>query len=199
MRNCLPFAVQAAVPWVLAPWWLLSVPSRLPWIDTPRGRGLAGCSQSLTTASLPNVITGTGTWHYLQRLPPECARPWQQWFTPQDSGLAALTRHGVNARQVILRGFGRRLNKKVVNVAPSPVFARLETAHDRVAGAVKMFRCVPALRLIAAANMAARTAHSQVHPSGAHLQAFLATLGCSWIDISHLIEMRALCVRHPHP
>jgi len=33
-----------------------------------------------TTATLPNVITGTGTWHYLLRLPSECASPRQQWI-----------------------------------------------------------------------------------------------------------------------
>jgi hypothetical protein len=56
------------------------------------------------------------------------------------------------------------LDHHIVNVTPSPVFARLKRSHDRVLCLFEVLGGVPVLRGIAAADMAANFANAQMHP-----------------------------------
>jgi hypothetical protein len=81
--------------------------------------------------------------------------------------------------------------EQFVHVAPAPFFARLQGFDYRVPGRVKVFGRVLVLGRIAAADVAARFAQSQVHPTVAHLQTFFAALRRARGDPLHLIQMRA--------
>jgi hypothetical protein len=78
-----------------------------------------------------------------------------------------------------------------VDEAPTPVFARLERAHEGVGCRMKMLRGVFVLGGIAAAHVAADQAQAQVNPSVAHSQTLLASI-CMRLDILDLIQVRAL-------
>ena len=52
----------------------------------------------------------------------------------------------------------------LVDVTPAPVFARFEGLDDRMAARKIMFSGVAIRRLIAAANVAACQAQTQMHP-----------------------------------
>src|SRR5713226_606811 len=85
----------------------------------------------------------------------------------------------------------RRLHPQLVDVAPDPVFAGLVRPDQRVLGSVEVLRGMPVLRLVAAADMAAAQAQSQVDPGVAGLQALLAAIGVRG-DVSDLVQVRAL-------
>ena len=70
----------------------------------------------------------------------------------------------------------RRLNLNFVNITPQPIFVRLERLNDGMLRRVKMRRRVLILRRIAATDMTAGLAKSQMHPLVAHLEALFATL-----------------------
>jgi hypothetical protein len=70
--------------------------------------------------------------------------------------------------------FGKPLEKQIVNVAITPIFARLEGFDDRVIRRMKMLCRVPVFRRIAAADVPARLAKAQVNPKIARFQAILA-------------------------
>src|SRR5262249_11193585 len=89
-------------------------------------------------------------------------------------------------------GFRRGLQHQVVDVAPAPVLAGLEAAHERVLRVVEVLGRVLAFGAVAAADVAAAQAHPQVDPLRLRLQAFLAALGRARLDLAHLIEVRAL-------
>src|SRR5581483_12359994 len=79
----------------------------------------------------------------------------------------------------IARPASRRSPRRVsqddlVDVAPGPLLPGLERAHDGMAGAVEVRRSVPVRRGVAAADVSARQAESQVHPARADPQAVLA-------------------------
>jgi hypothetical protein len=77
-----------------------------------------------------------------------------------------------------------------IDVAPKPVFTRLDGFHDRVLRGAKMLGGMFVLRGIAAAHMAADLAKTQVHPSVAHFDALLADMNLGF-EVANLIGVRA--------
>ena len=61
----------------------------------------------------------------------------------------------------------------LIDETPSPGLARLEAPHDRVPGAVKVFRSVLAYRRVATPHMSALQAQTQVDPFLTDLQTLL--------------------------
>jgi hypothetical protein len=89
------------------------------------------------------------------------------------------------------RWFGSAdLQDKVVYIAVEPVFARLERADDRMKARAEMLGGVLVLGAVAASDVSAGLAHSQVHPGVAHLQAFLTTIAARY-DIVNVIKVSA--------
>jgi len=92
-----------------------------------------------------------------------------------------------------------KIEEELVDVTPAPVLIWLEGLHDRVVGRVEMFGGMRILRLVAAADMPAFKADSQVYPGVTDFQAFLAAIrtGC---DLSYLIKVTTLlCHRSLFP
>jgi hypothetical protein len=85
----------------------------------------------------------------------------------------------------------RGLEEQLIDVAPTPILARLEALHDRKLRPVKVLRRVLPLRLIAASDMAAFLAEAQVNPVHAERETFLATVRSFRDDVAHLIDMAA--------
>jgi hypothetical protein len=79
----------------------------------------------------------------------------------------------------------------LVHVTPHPTFAGLDGAHQRVGCAMKMFGGVLVLGGIAAADIAAFQAESQMYPGVAELDALLANVDLGMSDLD-LIEMCAI-------
>src|SRR4051794_14513348 len=67
-------------------------------------------------------------------------------------------------------------HRDLVEIAPRPVLARLDRAHDRVVLAARVRGRVAVGRAVAAADVAALEADAQVDPPRAHLQAVLAAV-----------------------
>src|SRR5919201_5043315 len=89
---------------------------------------------------------------------------------------------------------GERLDELLVDVTPAPVFAGLETANHRVMRAVKVFRRVPIGRIVAASDVSAFEAESQMHPVAPHLEAFLAAVGSArllGLNVSKMLTLFA--------
>src|SRR5262245_22501486 len=63
-----------------------------------------------------------------------------------------------------------------VDVAPHPVFTRLDRLDDRMPARVIVLGRMLAGRTVATPDVAAREAHAQVNPAAAALQALLATV-----------------------
>jgi hypothetical protein len=74
--------------------------------------------------------------------------------------------------------------KHFIHVTPSPVLSRLKRLHDGMLSLMKVFGCVLVLGRIAAADVAADEALSQVDPGIARLQAFLAALAAR-LDVAN--------------
>src|SRR5579872_2961282 len=91
-------------------------------------------------------------------------------------------------------------HKHFVYITPSPVLPRLKRLHDRMLGLMKVFGRVFVLGRIAAADVTADEALSQVDPPIARLQAFLAALAAR-LDVANLFYVltRCLFVRHASP
>src|SRR6188768_1674259 len=64
-----------------------------------------------------------------------------------------------------------------IGIAVTPFFVRLERFYDRVCHSVVMLCRVAVWRIVAAADMAAEHAQSQMHPAAAYLQAVLTPIG----------------------
>src|SRR5512139_1793609 len=81
----------------------------------------------------------------------------------------------------------------LILVAPAPVFARLERAHDWVTHSTGVLGCVSVRGGVAAADLPAAQADPQVDPVVAGLEAFLAAVDLSDRRRLHrnLIQMRA--------
>jgi hypothetical protein len=62
-----------------------------------------------------------------------------------------------------------RLNHDLVDVTPSPVFARLKGSHNGVLSLSEVLRGVPVLGGVAAADVATSFAEAQMNPQIAHL------------------------------
>jgi hypothetical protein len=78
----------------------------------------------------------------------------------------------------------------LVDVAPHPVFARLDGLHDGVLAVAEMLGGMLVFGRIAAADVAAFAANAEMHPSVAHLKALFAALGL-WLDVFDLALMPA--------
>jgi hypothetical protein len=85
-----------------------------------------------------------------------------------------------------------------VDVAPDPVFAGLDGAHDGMGGLMKMFGGVLVLRRIAAADIAAQHAQAQVNPAISHLYALFADMRSGSFDFD-LIQMLAFFRHYSFP
>ena len=78
----------------------------------------------------------------------------------------------------------------LIDIAPTPVLARLKRSDDRVTGAPEMSGGVLVRRAVAAAHVAANHAESEVNPRSASPQAVLAAVAARG-DGADLVEMRA--------
>src|SRR6476659_7727130 len=81
---------------------------------------------------------------------------------PAYGGDGAVNRGARDRRRTALAG-ACGLAKKFVRVAPAPVLARLDAAHDGVAAELEVFVRVGSRRGIAAGHVAALQAHPQMH------------------------------------
>ena len=86
-------------------------------------------------------------------------------------------------------------HEQLIGVTPSPAFPWFNRADDGMGGRAKVFRGVFVLRGIAAADVPAGEAHSQMDPSVLHFQTLLAAGGAR-LDVADLIEMGASCLWH---
>lgn len=84
------------------------------------------------------------------------------------------------------------LEEQLIDIAPTPVFPRLERLDQRIVRGVEMLRRMFIGRVVTAANMAAAKAKTQMHPPAAGAEALLATFGRSRLDVANLTEMIAL-------
>jgi hypothetical protein len=66
----------------------------------------------------------------------------------------------------------RKIEHDFIDETPAPSFRRIKGFDDQVLRRTEMFCSVSIWRLIAAADMAAATADTQMQPRLAHLQAF---------------------------
>ena len=64
----------------------------------------------------------------------------------------------------------------MINVAVAPILARFERLDDRMPGCDEVLRGVLILARVAAADVSAATAQSQMHPRIACLQTLLAAM-----------------------
>src|ERR1700691_5290332 len=83
-----------------------------------------------------------------------------------------------------------KLQLHLVHKAPSPRFSRLQRAHDGVSTGMKVLGGVFVLGGIAAADMAALQAQSQVNPRVAGFQTLFAATGV-WLHFFDLVQMCA--------
>jgi len=92
----------------------------------------------------------------------------------------------------LARGLRRRLESQLIDITPAPVLARLETAHDRMLGLVKVLGGVTVGGIVAAADVTAFETEPQMHPLVAALQAFFAPVRRLRRNVVHLGKMFAL-------
>jgi hypothetical protein len=78
------------------------------------------------------------------------------------------------------------LHRQLVDVAPLPIFPRLETRDDRVLRPVKVGGRVLADRVVATTDVRAGVAESEVDPAHSGFQALLASLWGSRSDVPDL-------------
>lgn len=90
-----------------------------------------------------------------------------------------------------LFGLIREINHDLVDIAPSPPFRRIIAFHYRMLGLVKVLGCVLADRLIAAADVAAFAAETQMEPLLTNRKAFFAAFGAG-LHISYRADVTAL-------
>jgi hypothetical protein len=75
------------------------------------------------------------------------------------------------------RSGSSKVDFNFIDVAPAPGFAGFDRAHDGVSGVMEMLGGVFVFGRVAAADMPAFHAQTQVNPSVAHFKAFLAAFG----------------------
>jgi hypothetical protein len=83
-----------------------------------------------------------------------------------------------------------QVDHNLVDEAPTPALRRIITFDHGVLRGVEMLGCVAMRGIIAAPDMAADPAETQMHPFGTHLQAFRATASTRHDD-RDLIEVGA--------
>src|SRR5262245_61049249 len=86
---------------------------------------------------------------------------------------------------------GRRLEADPIDVAPVPALAGLERADDRVLRRAVVPRRVLVLRVVAAADVSAGHAETQMHPHVACLEALLASIRGLRLDAADRPEVAA--------
>ena len=86
----------------------------------------------------------------------------------------------------------RRLEPELIDVAPAPVFAGLEAAHDGVLGLMEVLGCMRVGRIVAAADVAAFETEAQMHPFVSGRETFFAPLGCLRCYVVHVRKVLAL-------
>jgi hypothetical protein len=79
----------------------------------------------------------------------------------------------------------------LIDIAPHPVFPRLNGTDERVLGLMEMLRCVLILGRVAAADVSALQAKPQMNPGISHLQT-LFTAVFFRVGNPDLVEMRTL-------
>lgn len=82
-----------------------------------------------------------------------------------------------------------KIQFELIDVAPAPILAGLKRLDDRMRGVMKVLGGVLVFRRIAAANVSALQAQSQVDPTVPHFQALLAAMS-AWRDLPDLIKVR---------
>ena len=85
----------------------------------------------------------------------------------------------------------RRSEVHLVGVAPAPGLSRLEGLDDRMLRFVIVLPRMPVRGVVAAADVAARQAESQMDPSVTRAETFLATFRCARRDVVDHVEMAA--------
>jgi hypothetical protein len=83
------------------------------------------------------------------------------------------------------------LHEQLVDIAPTPIVARLEAPDDGVLGLVKVFGRVRVRRIVAAADVPADQAQPQMNPGAVDREAFLAAVRGSRGHVPDLVEMPA--------
>ena len=78
-------------------------------------------------------------------------------------------------------------DKRLVDVAPTPIFSRFKRLYNGMICMVEVLGSVFARRRITAADMAALQAEAQVNPVAASGQTLLATVGSSRFDIFNVV------------
>jgi hypothetical protein len=78
-------------------------------------------------------------------------------------------------RSVMRRRAAAKVQTNFIDIAPSPPFRRIVAFDDGTVGLAKMLGGVTVWRAVAAADMAARPADSQMHPRRTKFQTFLAS------------------------
>jgi hypothetical protein len=74
-----------------------------------------------------------------------------------------------------VRRLARQIDFDVVDIAPAPSLRRVVTLDNRMTGGFKVPPGMTIGRVVAATDMPATAAKSQMHPLCSHAQAFLAT------------------------
>ena len=85
----------------------------------------------------------------------------------------------------------QRLVKPVVRVTEAPTFAGFERFDHRMAACLKVLGRVPVDRIVAAPDVPAHSAESEVHPPIAGLETFLAACG-TWFYPQYGVNMFAI-------
>src|SRR5690348_16526274 len=98
-------------------------------------------------------------------------------------------------RSQLRRDIAAQVEHHLVNIAPAPAFGRVIAFDNRMAAAVEMLGSMLAAGLVAAADMAAGAADSQMKPLPAQLEAFLAAFAAGG-DLLDGAEMAAKVVGH---
>lgn len=81
------------------------------------------------------------------------------------------------------------LHKRVIHIAPAPIFAGLKRLHNRVLRLVEMFGGVFVPGRVAAADVATDQTFAQMNPAITHRQTFFAAIGAR-LDGLDLIQVR---------
>jgi hypothetical protein len=92
---------------------------------------------------------------------------------------------------LLMKYLSRRLEHDLVDVAPAPVFTRLEGLDNGMAGRMEMAGSVFVFRGVATANVPADKALAQVYPGIANFQAVLAAISTRR-NFSNLVEVRTI-------
>src|SRR5256885_15139720 len=82
------------------------------------------------------------------------------------------------------------LEPQLVDIAPRPFLAGLDRARDGMVGGAKVRDRMLVGRRVAAADIAALHAHSELRPAAAHLHAVVATQSAR-LDLADAIDVRA--------